>query len=241
MKEFFDDYVQTVFGENNQAEFKFRQFERNYQRFFPQRPDAPLLDVGIGRGEMLSSMKAWGYTDYRGIDISPSTVAFCASLGLPCERVEDTAAWLREHRGSFALITLLDVLEHVPKGETVAFLAALRGALAPGGTLIVQVPNMQAPDSQLHRYNDFTHEAGFTENSLRQVLLTAGFGAVSFQGFEDSVARTLREKVRLLLRPLYWRLVRLTRKLNGNLSPAILHPVFYAVAASGDAATAEEP
>ncbi|CAG0933549.1 hypothetical protein RHDC3_02613 [Rhodocyclaceae bacterium] len=241
MKEFFDDYVQTVFGENAQAAFKFRQFERNYRRFFPARTDAPLLDIGIGRGEMLSSMKNWGYADYRGIDISPSTIAFCSSLGLPCERVEDTAAWLREHPGSFDMITLLDVLEHVPKAGTIPFLTALRGALAPGGTLIVQVPNMQAPDSQLHRYNDFTHEAGFTENSLRQVLLTAGFSAVSLHGFEDSVAQTLREKVRLMLRPLYWRLVRLTRKLNGNLSPAILHPVFYAVAASGDTATAEEP
>jgi len=241
MKEFFDDYVLTVFGESTQATFKFQQFEQNYRCLFPSRVEDPLLDIGIGRGEMLSCMKNWGYSDYRGVDISPSTVDFCSSLGLPCERVENTASWLREHRGSFALVTLLDVLEHVPKGETVPFLAALRGALVPGGTLIVQVPNMQAPHSQLHRYNDFTHEAGFTENSLRQVLLTAGFTTVSLHGFEDSIAQTLREKVRLMLRPLYWRLVRLTRKLNGNLSPAILHPVFYAVATSNHTALVEKP
>lgn len=234
MKEFFDDYVSTVFGDNIQAAFKFRQFERNYRRYFPPGTGASLLDVGIGRGEMLSCMKSWGYTDLRGIDISSSTVAFCTSLGLPCERVDDTAVWLGQQRDSFALITLLDVLEHLPRGETIPFLTALRDALAPDGVLIVQVPNMQAPHSQLHRYNDFTHEVGFTENSLRQVLLTAGFSGITMHGFEDSVAQTLREKVRLALRPLYWRLVRLTRKLNGNLDPAILHPVFYAVATKAD-------
>ena len=240
MNEFFEDYIQTVFGDNVQAAFKFRQFEQNYRHLFPSRMDVPMLDIGIGRGEMLSCMKNWGYISFRGVDISPSTVAFCSSLGLPCERVENTIDWLTEHRGCFALVTLLDVLEHIPKTETIAFLAALRGALASGGKLIVQVPNMQAPESQLHRYNDFTHETGFTENSLRQVLVTAGYSSVSLSGFEDSVAQTFREKVRLMLRPLYWRLVRRIRKLNGNLSPSILHPVFYAVATFRDTASEDE-
>jgi len=49
-------------------------------------------------------------------------------------------------------------------------------------------------------------------------------------GFEDSVSLKVREKVRLVLRSLFWSCVRLLRKINGNLSPSILHPVFYAVA-----------
>lgn len=230
MKEIFDDYVTTSFGEHVQASFKFFQFERNYRSFFPKDPDAPLLDVGIGRGEMLSCMKKWGYTNFRGIDISRSTVAFCISLGLPCEQVESTIDWLQDHIMEFSMITLLDVLEHVPKAETLSFLAALRDALLPDGRVIIQVPNMQAPDAQLHRYNDFTHETGFTEHSLRQVLMTAGFSHISIQGFEDSASHTARERFRLFLRPFYWQFVRLIRRLNGNLSPEILNPVFFAIA-----------
>jgi SAM-dependent methyltransferase len=230
MKEVFDNYIENVFGVGGQALFKLQQFENNYRPLFPSNSDAALLDIGIGRGEMLSCMKKWGYTNFRGVDISPSTVAFCSSLGLPCEQVEDTTTWLRENVKSFDFITLLDVLEHIKKEEIVSFLKTLKGALKPDGVLIVQVPNMQAPDSQLHRYNDFTHEVGFVENSLRQTLQVAGFSSISLHGFEDSISLATREKIRLVLRPLFWSCVRMLRKLNGNLSPKILYPVFYAVA-----------
>lgn len=233
MKEIFDTYIDNIFGEGGQAIFKLRQFEINYRHLFPADSKAALLDIGIGRGEMLSCMKNWGYTNFRGVDISPSTVAFCSSLDLPCEQVEDTTSWLKENEKSFDLITILDVLEHVKKEDAIALLKALNGSLKPGGVLIVQVPNMQAPDSQLHRYNDLTHEVGFIENSLRQVLHVAGFSAITIKGFEDSVSPTVREKVRLVLRRWFWSIVRLSRRINGNLDPAILYPVFYAVAVKG--------
>lgn len=236
MKEIFDTYVENAFEKSGQAAFKLRQFENNYRNIFPSNPDAVLLDIGIGRGEMLSCMKKWGYTNFRGVDISPSTVAFCSSLGLPCEQVDETAAWLRENENSFDLVTMLDVLEHVKKNEIVPFLKALNNSLRPGGIVIVQVPNMQAPDSQLHRYNDLTHEVGFIEHSLRQTLQVAGFTSVSVTGFEDSVSPTAREKVRLVLRRMFWFYVRLSRRINGNLNPAIICPVFYAVASKGSAA-----
>lgn len=229
MKEIFDTYIENVFADGGQAIFKLKQFENNYRHLFPLNSGAVLLDIGIGRGEMLSCMKKWGYTNFYGVDISPSTVSFCTSLGLPCKQVEDTSFWLRGKEKTFDLITLLDVLEHIKKEDIVPFLQALKGSLKPGGILIVQVPNMQAPDSQLHRYNDFTHEVGFIENSLRQILQVAGFSNCSIHGFEDSVSLRIREKVRLILRRLVWSCVRLLRKINGNLSPEILYPVFYAV------------
>lgn len=234
MKEIFDTYVENVFGNGGQALFKLRQFENNYRHFFPSNSAAALLDIGIGRGEMLSCMKNWGYTNFFGIDISPSTIAFCSSLGLPCEQIENTASWLKGNKKSFDLITLLDVLEHIKKDEIVPLLKTVIDSLKPGGVLIVQVPNMQSPDSQLHRYNDFTHEVGFIENSLRQILQVSGYSKISIQGFEDSVSPKVREKVRIGLRGLFWMYVRFLRKLNGNLSPEILYPVFYAVAFKED-------
>lgn len=229
MEEIFDNYIDTVFGERKQAEFKFRQFEYNYRRFFPQSKDVPVLDIGIGRGEMLSCMQRWGYKNYLGIDISPSTIEFCRALGLKCIQVSDTATWLNGNKSRFALITLLDVLEHIPRGEVVHLLTSIREALRSGGTLIVQVPNLQAPDGQLHRYNDFTHESGFVENSLRHVLLTSGFTSFEFHGFETIVSSRVKDKIRRALRIIYWAFVRFTRKVNCNLNPKILHPVFYAV------------
>lgn len=230
MKEIYKNYIDNAFGDFSQAVFKFKQFDYNYRPFFPLNKDAELLDIGIGRGEMMSCMKEWGYLNYRGIDISSSTVKFCKSLNLNCELVDDTASWLKANRNRFDLVTLLDVLEHVKKENTLSFLSAIRLSLKDKGILIIQVPNLQAPDGQLHRYNDFTHEVGYVEHSLRQVLVTAGLKEVEFFGFEDSVTNVLRERIRRILRSLYWLYVYWCRKINGNLSPRILNPVLFAVA-----------
>jgi len=184
VKEIFDDYVNNSFGSEVQAEIKFKQFEYNYRKYFPDNRHAKLLDIGIGRGEMLTCMKNWGYCDYFGIDISPSTVKFCKSMGLNCSLVADSNAFLLEHPGQYDVITLIDVLEHISKCEVVSFVKALNSALKFGGILIIQVPNSQAPDAQLHRYNDITHEVGYIEHSLSQVLITAKFNDFSFHGFE---------------------------------------------------------
>jgi 2-polyprenyl-3-methyl-5-hydroxy-6-metoxy-1,4-benzoquinol methylase len=230
MKEIFDNYVETVFGARKQAEGKFVQFEHNYRRFFPAAKEAPVLDIGIGRGEMLSCMQRWGYRNYLGIDISPSTVEFCTQLGLNCVQVADTSEWLNGNPDVYAVITLLDVLEHIPKMQVLELLKSVHGALVPGGVAIIQVPNLQAPDGQLHRYNDFTHETGFVENSLRHVLVAAGFTDLRFHGFEVIFGGGIKRQVRRILRGLYWRHVRFVRRVNCNLNPTILHPVFYAVA-----------
>ena len=228
MKEIFDTYIADSFGAYEQAPIKFVQFERNYRQYFPADRAARVLDIGVGRGEMLSLMKSWGYADYLGVDISPDTIAYCRTLGLSCELLEDTAAWLLERPGAFSLITLLDVLEHFPKKEIIPFVKALRCSLAPGAIVLVQVPNLQSPDGHIHRYNDFTHEVGFTEDSLRQVLVAGGFRDIAFHGFEELASGGVRGLVARALRGVYWKAVRIARTLNTNKNPAVLNPVFYA-------------
>lgn len=230
MKQIFDNYVETSFPDRRQAEFKFRQFEENYRRYFSGFGfGSKVLDIGIGRGEMLSCMRNWGY-DYQGVDISPSTVELCSTFGLRCERAEDTAGWLMGKPGTFSVITCLDVVEHVPKEKVIEFLQAIRTALAPDGVAIIQVPNLQSPFGYLHHFNDFTHVNGFVEHSLAQVLIAAGFKRHSFHGFEEVFATGFKSRLRILLRWVYRRLVRFLRAVNANPNPEILDPVFYAVA-----------
>lgn len=230
MKDIFDTYVEHTFGSKEQARFKFNQFEFNYKKYFPKEKNkAHLLDIGIGRGEMLSCMKMWGYRNFLGIDISPSTIEFCQSLNLPCDLVDNSVEYLLNNPEKYDLITLLDVLEHIPKNDSLNFLLALRQALKPDGILIIQVPNLQAPDGYLHRYNDITHEVGFIEHSLSQLLHAAKFNKFNFFGFEEFVTRNFRTFVKKILRRLHWWWVRFLRKIDGNLNPKILNPVFYAV------------
>ena len=234
MNEIFEDYLGYVWGEAKQATFKFKQFTYNYRRYLPRSKKVSLLDVGPGRGEMLSMMKRWGYRDALGVDISPTIVKFCRSLGLNCLEVKDTISWLRHHKGKFAFISALDVVEHFPKEQVIPLLKALRLALAPGGSLLIQIPNMQSVNSNIPRYDDFTHEVGFTEASLGQVLRAAGFKKFFVNGFEELVLGGFKEKIVKILRSINWRQVRLFRVINGDANCQILHHVFYAVAKRED-------
>ena len=228
MKEIFDDYIANSFGDSVQSSAKFRQFLHNYRRFFPNKMDADILDIGIGRGEMLSCLKTWGYSKSRGIDISLSTVNFCRGINLNVELVSDTESWLADNVNSFDVITLLDVLEHINKESLVSFLRAIKNSLKDGGVLIIQTPNAQSPDFQLHRYNDITHEFCFSEHSLSQLLITVGFSSFSFSGFEIYVGNKnlFLEFGGRVLRFIYLFFIRVGRKINTNLNPRILNPVF---------------
>lgn len=229
MKEIFDKYVETSFEDQNQAKFKFKQFEVNYKAFFPEAKKDRVLDIGVGRGEMLTCMRDWGY-DYQGVDISPSTIQLCKALNLNCEVTSKTEDWLSSKIEEFSLITCLDVLEHVPRDQTIAFLTAIRGSLKVDGKVIIQVPNLQSPFGYLHHFNDFTHVSGFVEHSLSQVLLTAGFKRFEMHGFEEIIGSGLKIKIRLMLRYFYHGVIRFLRKVNVNPNPRILDPVLFVVA-----------
>lgn len=229
MKEIFDNYVETSFDGRTQSALKRRQFEFNYRKYFPRQSAASVLDIGIGRGEMLACMRDWGF-DYRGVDISPSTVAFCQGLQLRCEVTVDTTEWLRQHRETFDLITCLDVLEHLPKDQTIEFLGAMRAALKADGQIIIQVPNLQSPAGYLHHFNDFTHVTGFVEHSLAQVLIAAGYQGYQFHGFEEVCGSGWKPSVKKLIRHFYRALVRFSRSVNSNPNPEILDPVFFCIA-----------
>jgi 2-polyprenyl-3-methyl-5-hydroxy-6-metoxy-1,4-benzoquinol methylase len=229
MKEIFDNYVETSFDGHEQVAFKFVQFNNNYRVLFPEDKSKLVLDIGIGRGEMMSCMRDWGY-NYQGIDISPSTVRFCQKLGLNCLVVNDTESWLGENPGKFSLITCLDVLEHVPRTHTIGFLRAIRAGLAEGGKAIIQVPNLQSPFGYLHHFNDFTHVSGFVEHSLAQVLLAAGFQEMKFYGFEEIYKIGAKQRAQKIVRWLYRKTVRFLRALNSNPNPDILAPVLYVIA-----------
>lgn len=225
----FDNYIENAFGNEGQADFKKAEFIFNYQKYFPKDLNSKIVDIGVGRGEMLSCLKEQGFKNYIGIDISPSTISFCKKLNLNCEHVEDSKRWLEERPNSLSLITLLDVLEHFDLDFALEFLKSAHRALSNDGVFIIQVPNMQAPDGHLHFYNDVTHKMGFLEHSLEQLFITAGIKNFEIYGYENIVGSGPKSLIKKILRALLRKWTRFSRTLHGNLNPEILTPVFYAV------------
>jgi 2-polyprenyl-3-methyl-5-hydroxy-6-metoxy-1,4-benzoquinol methylase len=171
------------------------QYEMNLRALLPADPHAAMLDIGCGAGHLLTWLQRAGYDNALGVDVSEGAVAHCHASGLPnVERITDLTSFLAAKKQRFDLITMNDVVEHIAKPDTVATLAAARAALAQSGKLVVKTLNMGNVGALYLRYADFTHEVGFTETSLRQVLLAAGFANVRLVPYRVP-ARTLRTRI----------------------------------------------
>lgn len=109
----------------------------------PNREAPRLLDVGCGAGAFLARAAARGYSCH-GVERNPLLAERTRARGFPATTgdVADLAP-----AGAFDVITLFDVIEHLP--EPMAVLRSLAGALAPGGELVVATPNHASPVARL--------------------------------------------------------------------------------------------
>ncbi|HYF63801.1 MAG TPA: class I SAM-dependent methyltransferase [Herpetosiphonaceae bacterium] len=176
----FDNYTNHC-GQFNSADPStlFPDYDLNLRALLPADRTAEVLDFGCGRGQFLTYLRARGYARAMGVDLSRSQIEYCHAQGLAnAYFVEDSLAFLAEHRNQCSAIVALDVIEHIPK-MALPWLKALCGALQPGGTFIMRVPNIAAAVGPWTRYMDITHELSFDERSAAQALEMAGFGATS--------------------------------------------------------------
>jgi SAM-dependent methyltransferase len=101
-----------------------------------------ILDVGSGRGFMLYYLKRFfGYRRAAGTQISRGAYEFSRdTLGL--EMYHEELPELGLEGGSFQVVTLWHVLEHIADPER--YLEEIKRLLAPGGRLVVEVPNFRS-------------------------------------------------------------------------------------------------
>lgn len=165
------------------------------------RETAETLEVGCSGGYLLATLTRSGFRRLHGIDRSPADVEAARrrapGAALACA---DALPFLAAHAAAFDCILLKAVLEHVPKDGVLPLLDAIRQALRPGGTVVVDVPNMAWLFASHERYMDFTHCVGFTRESLRQVMGTA-FTALEVRPSADAPPEGVRRRCQ-------WRLAR---------------------------------
>lgn len=99
-------------------------------------PNERLLDVGCGTGYFIDYCKQNGW-QVNGVE--PNDLARSQAEEKTNIKIQQDLA---EVKGSFGVITLWHVLEHLPNLEET--LNQLKSILAPGGVLIIAVPNFEA-------------------------------------------------------------------------------------------------
>jgi SAM-dependent methyltransferase len=154
------------------------------QRYWRRGPGR-VLDVGCATGEFLAAMQQRGWS-VAGIEPSPAAAARArdrlgatAVQAAPLEQAVLPA-------GSFDLVTLWDVLEHL--ADPGAALRRLAGALRPAGFLALGVPSLDAWDAHLFGpawigWDAPRHLYLFPDAVLREMLAAAGLRVVATRCF----------------------------------------------------------
>jgi SAM-dependent methyltransferase len=98
---------------------------------------AAILEIGCSGGPLLQRLRAAGYTDLTGIDVSAPAIELAVARGVSNVSVMDGAA-LAFASARFDVVIASDVLEHIE--DEAKALGEWTRVLKPGGQLLVFVP-----------------------------------------------------------------------------------------------------
>lgn len=175
--------------------------ESSVRPHLPSNRTGRIVDLGCGYGAFLLWMRNNGFNNLRGIDLSQEQVDLARELGLDCVEVEDLfTALSREH--DVQLVTMFDVIEHLTRSEAITALTSIAGVLAPGGTVILRTPNVDAPLGSVLSYGDLTHELHLNKTSVLELFATLPFSSVQVLPVPSVGGSAVARILRVLLRPI---------------------------------------
>ena len=135
---------------------------------------APVLDLGCGRGELLTLLRDAGI-DASGVDADADMVAFARGEGLAVEQADALAYLAVVEGGSLGALTALQLVEHLPPNALVALLDGAARALRPGGLLLLETINPSSPAALRNYFADLTHAQPLVPATLELLASGAGF------------------------------------------------------------------
>jgi len=164
-----------------------------------------LLDIGCSVGLFLNAARQEGF-DVAGVELSPEPARFARQhfqLDVFCGTLE-SAPW---GDGSFNVVTLWDVREHLPDPR--ATLQQVARILRPGGHLAIRVP-----DGEFHLWKTFflrpwfghrfiwmevpNHLNHFRPRTLRRLLEETGFDVLHVRPGPPHLSGRLIDRVKTL-------------------------------------------
>jgi 2-polyprenyl-3-methyl-5-hydroxy-6-metoxy-1,4-benzoquinol methylase len=159
-----------------------------------------ILDVGCGFGHLIRFCSELGYKRVTGVEIDQQLFqAASGYVGSMAESLVNANAqeFLENNPNSFDVIILFEVIEHFTLEQAIEITTLICKALQRGGIAIFRTPNMANLFGGYSRYIDLTHQYGYTEYSLAQLLRQSGFATPQLHLPKWEVGNPLTRKLRL--------------------------------------------
>lgn len=154
-----------------------------YKMSIPFKSDGKILDIGVGTGKYLYSMKKLGWQAY-GVEISDLAAKYAREeLGLNV--FTGTVEEASFPNGFFDGITMHQVLEHV--ADPTATLLEINRILKDDGLLAISVPDAGSFEARIFKkycqsYWDIPrHFYHFSPKTLKALLEKTGFGVIKIK------------------------------------------------------------
>jgi SAM-dependent methyltransferase len=197
-----------------------RERQRAYVDDF--RDASPVLDIGCGRGELLSLLRDAG-VEARGIDADADMVAYARGEGLDVEQADLVDYLERLEDASLGGIFMGQVVEHLPPSVLVPSLELAAAKLRPGGLLVAETINPLSPLALRHYFADLTHAQPLVPETLQLLARQSGFAETELRFLNEPaerltepddpvIAANVRRLNELLFAPLDYALVARTAR-----------------------------
>jgi O-antigen chain-terminating methyltransferase len=204
-----------------------RTRQQDYVDLFQNQ--APVVDLGCGRGEFLDLLQAAGI-GARGVEGNANVVRECRGRGHEVVHGDLVEYLQAQGPGSLGGVFAAQVAEHLPPPVLGTLLAEAHRTLRGGGVLLLETPN---PASALAFHDvfirDLTHERPLHPETLRYMAAAAGFSDARID-----MRTPVPEDVRLRLLPGSGLPPPVIQVLNENverLNALLFAPIDYAIVA----------
>jgi len=184
-KKYYEGYVTDhayQFFNYSLAEYQYyaRELSINYSLYLPIDKKVSILELGCGPGFFLFYLNQEGYHNYTGIDYSAEQLRLGEKYCKGKLIQGDILTYLEASTHKYDLVILRHVLEHLKKDEIFHLLNLVQAHMKENARFLVEVPNGGSPLFGAYNLHvDFTHEVGFTVESLRQILHASGFRLIT--------------------------------------------------------------
>lgn len=181
---------------------------RLIKKHLPGKKDISIADMACGHGRLIYCLKKYGYHNIQGVDISAEQVELAHEFGLMEVKCQSIESFLDGKKDAYDVLLLIDILEHLDKGQLFVLLDLVNNSLGHKGIVVIHVPNAEGIFGGKIRYSDFTHENSFTTQSMTQILTACGFKNIKC--LEDKpVVHGLKSLIRFVL----WQILTLPYRL----------------------------